>query len=132
MLQPGSCHSLLSYHSDTVVNPVTLSFVESAQACRRSGLVYPRPRAPPSWAGSLSFLCSFHVENASINQQQPLCAQNTDGFGMRSGCFWLTNVDVFIFNQEFRGQFALKAIQEMEMHCYLAEISEVIHLIKKP
>lgn len=46
---------------DMAVNPVTLSFGESQNPAEQSRLVYPRSHGYSSWAGSLSFLCSFYV-----------------------------------------------------------------------
>lgn len=97
----------------TLCSPITVTWslilllFHFAQACERS-------RLPPSTRGLLppglvafSFLCSFHVENALINQQQPLYMQHW-WFGVRSGCFWRRNVCI-------RGQFALKSNQEIKI-----------------
>lgn len=79
ILLSGDFGSGFSQGLATLYSPITVTWslilllprLGSRTSLREwSRRLHPRPRAPPSWAGSLSFLCLFHEESGFINQQR--------------------------------------------------------------
>lgn len=73
MLPPGSCHSLLSYHSDMVVNPVTLSFQESQKLASRAGPSAQGPELLPPGFEAIS--SSADLGKGTAHAKMPVCRE---------------------------------------------------------